>query len=122
MTQNRILLVEDDPSQSMLVKMRLKLSGYDCVAAVDGEEALTRLEKEKPELILLDLTMPKLDGYEVCRRLKQDASTSRIPIIIMTAHTDKEIIAKCLACGADDVVVKPFETKDFLSKIKTLLV
>jgi len=106
-----------------MMKFRLEANNFDFISAGDGEEGLKKAYEEKPDLILLDLIMPKIDGYEVCRRLKQSPEKN-IPIIILTASTasiGQELMKKCLNCGADDYLIKPFESADLVAKIKALL-
>lgn len=117
----KILFIEDEPDQIMMVSMRLEANGYQIISANNGEEGLKLAQKEKPDLVLLDLVMPKMDGSEVCRHLKQDAETKKIPIIIITASGVKNLEEKCLKSGAEDVIRKPFESADLVAKIRALL-
>ena len=121
MNKKKILLIEDEPYQIMMIKFRLEANNFDFVAACDGEEGLKKAHEEKPDLILLDLVMPKIDGYEVCRRLRRNPETENTPIILFTASAGKSIIEKCPACGANDYIIKPFEAADLLAKIKLWL-
>ena len=121
MNKKKILLIEDEPYQVMMVKFRLEANNFDFVSAGDGEEGLQKAYEEKPDLILLDLVMPKMGGYEVCRRLKKNPETKNIPIILFTASAGNDIIEKCPACGADDYIIKPFDSADLVAKIKTWL-
>ena len=113
----RILFIEDEPDIVMLMQTRLKSQGYEFLSAFDGEEGLKMVQEEKPDLILLDVVMPKIDGLTVCRRLKADPQTKHIPIIIVSASGGKDLPERCLAAGADDVVIKPFEAQELLDKI-----
>jgi len=121
MDKKKILLVEDEPYQVMMVKFRLEANNFDFIAAGDGEEGLKKAYEEKPDLILLDLFMPKIDGYEVCRRLKRNPKTKDIPIIFFTASAGQDIKEKYTDYGANDYIVKPFESAELLAKINTLL-
>lgn len=122
MNKKKILFIEDESDQVMLVKVRLESSDFHFVSAIDGEEGLRKINTEKPDLVLLDLILPKIDGYEVCRRLKNNPKTKDIPIIIITATGGtKEIEAKCRACGADNIIFKPYESKELMEKIRALI-
>jgi len=117
----RILVVDDEVQLVEMVKMRLEASGYEILSAYNGQEALDKARDEKPDLIILDLMLPKLDGYKVCRMLKFDEKYKSIPIILFTARvqkSDKEIGTQV---GADAYITKPFEPQVLLSKIKELL-
>jgi len=117
----KILFIEDETDLIMLMQTRLVSHGYQMLSAFDGEEGLKKVGEEKPDLILLDKIMPKMDGIEVCQRLKADPKTKDIPIIIVSASGGKDLPERCLAAGADDVILKPFEAEDLLAKIKALL-
>ncbi|MDO9543031.1 MAG: response regulator [Kiritimatiellia bacterium] len=121
MNKKKILLIEDEPSQVMMIKFRLEANNFDFLAACDGEEGLKKARAEKPDLILLDLIMPKINGYEVCRRLRQNPETKNIPVIILTASVGNDVNEKSLACGANDCLIKPFESAELVAKIKTWL-
>jgi DNA-binding response OmpR family regulator len=118
----RILLVDDEPQIVMLVASRLKASGYDVITAVDGEDGLCQAQAEHPDLIILDLMMPKKDGYEVCAILKGDARYQKIPVLLFTAKAGKEEKRVGLEdCGADGFLTKPFEPEALLSKVSEML-
>lgn len=121
MTKKRILFIEDEPDQVMMVTMRLEANNWEVMSAMDGEEGLKKVKEKKPDLILLDLVMPKLDGAQVCRRLKEDPTTKKIPIIVMTASGVKNLEKKCLALGAEDIIRKPYDSLDLVAKVKALL-
>ncbi|MBU3758499.1 MAG: response regulator [Candidatus Omnitrophica bacterium] len=108
MAQKKILFVDDEPMISKIMVSRLKAKKYDVESAASGLEALEKAKTAKPDLILLDILMPGLDGYEVCRRLKEDPLTCLIPVIMFTACQDEEFIRKALQNGAEDVINKPF--------------
>lgn len=116
----KILIVDDNPDNLELLVARLRSSGYQTIEASDGEQALA-LVNEEPDLIILDVMMPKLDGLEVCRRLKSDDSTKMIPIIMLTAKSDVPAKIKGLDTGADDYVGKPFEPPELMARIRGLL-
>ena len=116
-----ILLVDDEPDLVELVSQRLQATGYDVMTACDGQQALDQVKKKRPDLIILDLMLPKLDGYKVCRLLKFDERYKRIPILIFTARAQEEDIKLATECGADEYLTKPFEAKILLEKLKGLL-
>jgi two-component system alkaline phosphatase synthesis response regulator PhoP len=117
----KILIIEDEPDQRTIVDVRLKAAGYDVITASDGEEGLLKARNEDPDLILLDIVIPKRDGLEVCATLKSEAGRKRIPIIMLTAYGIDNIEEKSFAVGADDCIRKPYESKELLQKIKSLL-
>lgn len=117
----RILLVDDEPDLVQMVSVRLSAAGYEVAVAFDGQEALQKVKEARPELIILDLMLPKLDGYKVCRLLKFDERTRAIPILIFTARAQVEDVTLATECGADAYLTKPFEAKALLAKIQELL-
>ena len=117
----RILIVDDEVQLVELVKMRLEAAGYETVSAYDGQEGFDKAKKEKPDLIILDLMLPKMDGYKVCGLLKNDARYSKIPIIMFTARVQEEDVRLGKDLGAEEYVTKPFDPKILLSKIKELI-
>ncbi|MBN2583904.1 MAG: response regulator [Planctomycetes bacterium] len=117
----KILIVDDNQANVRLLDINLRAAGYATEMAYDGEEALDKVAATKPDLILLDVMMPKLDGYEVCRRLRADEATSVIPVIMITALKDSEDRIRGLECGADDFVSKPFDKTELLARVKNLL-
>ncbi len=116
-----ILIVEDEVNLVELLKFRLESKGYNVETAFDGEDGLDKIGKVRPDLIILDIMMPKIDGYEVCRRLKADQKTKDIPIIILTARTQNKDMDQAQAVGADSFITKPFEPTDLLKEIEKLL-
>lgn len=118
--KKKILFVDDEPDQVTMVSLRLAKNGYTVVSAADGEEGLRKAFEEKPDLILMDVLMPGLDGFEVCRRLRKDPATKHIPIISTTAAGVDDIESQCLAAGADACVRKPYDSADLLAKIRKL--
>lgn len=119
--KRRILLVDDEPNIVKIVSRRLESEGFEVSIAMDGEMALEKARAEKPDLILLDVMLPKLSGYEVCRQLKQDARYQRIPILMLTAlaqQTDEEF---GFEIGTDAYMRKPFKTQQLLDKINELI-
>jgi len=121
MDRKKILFIEDEPDQIMIVKMRLEASGFDVVSAIDGEEGLKKAYEDKPDLILLDILIPKIDGLSLCRLLKGDPKRKNISIIIITASGGKELLERCQVIGADDLIIKPFKEKELIDKIAKYL-
>ena len=117
----KVLVVDDEEHIVMILKDSLEFSGFQVVTAYDGLEALERVEKDKPELIVLDIGMPKLDGWEVCRRLKADPKTKHIPIIILTAYAQTSDQRKGTQLGADRFISKPCDLTYLVEEINTLL-
>ena len=116
--KEKILIVDDEISIRQILETRLSLIGYDVVSASDGEEALSTFRRENPNLVVLDVMMPKLDGYGVCQELRKE---SDIPIIMLTALGDVSDRITGLELGADDYVVKPFSPKELEARIKSVL-
>ena len=115
---DKILVADDDLNICELLRLYLEKEGFEVVMAHDGEEAVVRFENEKPSLILLDIMMPKLDGWQVCRQIRQK---SDCPIIMLTAKGETFDKVLGLELGADDYVVKPFDTKEIVARIKAVL-
>ena len=118
---SRVLIVEDEPDIRELVVHHLKREGYHVSAAASGEEALRQVRAAAPDLVLLDLMMPAMDGLEVCRRLRQDPATAALPIVMLTAKGDEVDRVLGLEIGADDYVVKPFSPKELLARVRAVL-
>jgi two-component system phosphate regulon response regulator PhoB len=124
MTQNtmaKILIVEDDPDIRELLRFNLEKAGYNLHLAEDGEKALALARKQAPDLILLDLMLPGVDGLEVCRTLKRDPDTEPVPIIMVTARGEEMDRVVGLELGADDYIVKPFSIREVLLRVRKLL-
>jgi len=111
-------MVDDEVSILLYVSNLLRRKGYEPITASNGEEALILAEEENPTLIILDIMMPKMDGFEVCRRLRE---WSQIPIIMLSARGDVQDKVKCLDSGADDYISKPFGAEDLLARIRAVL-
>ncbi len=118
MDKTHILIVDDDPAILRLLCTNLRARGYKVTTAMDGEESLKAVEGDFVNLIVLDLMMPKMDGVEVCRRVRQ---WSDVPIIVLSARGDEKDKVKCLELGADDYLTKPFGIAELLARIKTAL-
>ena len=117
----KILLVEDNEMNRDMLSRRLVRRGYEVAVAVDGEEGIAMAETEAPALILMDMSLPVLDGWEATRRLKANPATRAIPVIALTAHAMAGDREKALAAGADDFDTKPVELDRLLAKIQALL-
>ena len=117
----KILLVEDNEMNRDMLSRRLVKRGHNVAIAVDGQQGVDMATSEKPEIILLDMSLPVMDGWEAARRLKGDESTSSIPIIALTAHAMAGDREKCLEAGADEYDTKPVDFKRLLGKINDLL-
>jgi putative two-component system response regulator len=114
-----ILIVDDQPTNLQILGKRLQLENYTIMAAMNGKIALEMVEERKPDLILLDIMMPEMSGFEVCEKLKNNPTSQNIPIIFLTAKTDTEDIVKAFNLGAVDYISKPFNYAELLSRIKT---
>lgn len=121
MTQKKILLVDDSSTMILMERMALSGGGYQLLAARDGEEALKAARDQRPDLILLDVVMPKMDGFEVCRRLRAEGPTRHIPIIIVSTRGEDGNIEKGFNSGCTDYVLKPLNGMELLTKVKSLL-
>jgi DNA-binding response OmpR family regulator len=117
----KILVVDDEPDVASLLTLMLKSQGYAVINAADGQEALEKARGESPDLILLDVMLPKMDGYKVARMLKFDENYSHIPIIMLTAKIQERDKATGLEMGANDYLTKPFDTAVLLARIKERL-
>ena len=120
-TPPRILAVDDVPQNLDIVQMRLQAHGYEVVTAADGEEALARVREGEPDLVLLDIMMPKLDGISVLRQLKQDAASRFIPVILLTAKSDTKDVVAGLEAGGDDYLTKPFDQAALIARVRSML-
>lgn len=116
-----ILFVEDDVELAKVLPMRLRQEGYQVSVAGNGTQAVQDARETKPDLILLDIMLPEMDGYRVCSLLKRDDRYKSIPILVLSARTQASDVRKGMASGADGYIVKPFKPEELLSKIKELL-
>lgn len=121
MASRKILLVEDNEVNMRLVKLTLKNQHYEFIEATNGEDAIEFAEEHKPDLIILDIQLPKMDGYEVARVLKSKESLKTIPIIALTAHAMKGDEERVLSAGCDAYVSKPLDTNKFRGLVKSYL-
>jgi DNA-binding response OmpR family regulator len=116
-----ILIADDDPDILALISFHLERAGYDIVRAVNGEEAVRVALDRRPDVALLDVMMPRVDGYEATRRLRQHRETSRMPIILLTARVQEDDIARGFDAGADDYVKKPFSPQELGARVQAIL-
>ena len=121
MTNPRILIVEDEPHLREVLRFQLENAGYDVIEACDGEQALEAAASRLPDLVLLDVMMPKMDGYEVCRRLRTSFTTGQIPIIMLTAKTSESDRIQGLEGGANDYVTKPWQARELMLRVRNVL-
>lgn len=121
MAKQKIFIVEDEADIRELLEYSLEREGYEVESAPEGVSALARIRRKVPDLILLDLMLPGLDGLEICRRLKQDDATRGIPIIMVTAKGEEADVVLGLGLGADDYVPKPFSPKEVAARVKAVL-
>lgn len=117
----RILVVDDDKVIQQLVEVNLELEGYDVAKASDGEEALRVVKEFKPDLVVLDVMMPRMDGREVCRRIKADPASAHIPVIFLSARAQDMDVQSGLDLGASAYVTKPFDPVDLLDTVQQIL-
>jgi len=117
----KILLVEDNEMNRDMLSRRLVRNGYEIVIAVDGQEGVDKALSEKPNLILMDMSLPVIDGWEATRRVKADPATRAIPVIALTAHAMAQDKEKAMAAGCDDFDTKPVDIQRLLGKIKALM-
>ena len=120
-TPPRILIVDDNPMNLEILQTRLAVHGYEIVTAADGEEALTIASEKQPDLILLDVMMPRMDGIEVCRRLRSDPSLPFTPIILVTAKSDSKDVIAGLEAGGDEYLAKPVDQPALVARVKSML-
>jgi len=118
---SKILLVEDNEDNRDMLSRRLEMNGYDVVVAVDGEEGVAMAASEAPDLILMDMSLPLMDGWEATRRIKADPQTNNIPVIAFTANAMAGDREKALAAGCDDYDTKPVEMQRLLGKMEFLI-
>ncbi len=121
MAKERILIVEDEPSLTEVLSYNLRREGYETVVAHEGQDGLRKAQKLLPDLIILDLMLPGLDGVEICRALRASKPTAAIPIVMLTARAEETDQVIGFATGADDYVTKPFSVKVLLQRLKVLL-
>ncbi len=121
MSAKKILVVEDDEDIMELIYFNLKKEGYSVAKAFTGEEALKNARSVSPDIVILDIMLPEIDGLEVCRRLKSDAKMRKIPVIMVTAKGEESDVVAGLELGAEDYVVKPFRPKELVARVRAVL-
>ena len=117
----RIMAVDDEEDTRLLVSACLEQAGFEVELASGGKEALSRVGEFRPDLMLLDIAMPEMDGFEVCRRLRAVPATANLPVILLTAKSSQEYVKKAVALKINGYVVKPFEPKALLDRIRKTL-
>ena len=118
---NKVLIVDDSETVRSILSMRFEVSGYDVITARDGQEAIEKTKDEKPAILILDLMLPKINGYEVCRMLKFDEKYKNLPIIILSALDQQEEREKAVKSGADAYFIKPFDLDLLVTKVKSFI-
>lgn len=121
MANEKIVLVDDEESIQELVRYNLERNGYEVTCVATGEEALDAVRSVRPDLVILDLMLPGIDGFEVCRIFKEDSKTEHIPIIMITAKGEESDVVTGLELGAEDYIVKPFSPRVLLARVRTVL-
>jgi len=117
----KIVLAEDEPQIARLVEFKLKKEGYQVVWKENGKEALEAIKADRPDLILLDVMMPVMDGYEVLRQIKEDENLRNIPVIMLTARAQERDVVKGIDSGVEDYITKPFHPAELLARVKRIL-
>ena len=121
MSADRVLIVDDMADSRLLFALDLKAQGFDVLHAGDGAQALKIAREQRPDLILLDVMLPDIDGLDVCRRLRADESTRLIPVAMFTVLNDKQLRDESMAAGADACLFKPVERRSLISNVRTLI-
>jgi DNA-binding response OmpR family regulator len=117
----KVLIVDDEPNIVISVEFLMRREGFEVLVARDGEEGLARIQADRPDLVVLDVMMPKLDGFEVCKAVRADPTLAGVRILMLTAKGRTAEISKGLSLGADDYIPKPFATRELVAKVKELL-
>jgi len=121
MSPQKVLVAEDEQDIRLLIVYSLQFVGYEVVQAVNGEDAVKKAAEEQPDLIMLDVSMPRLNGYEACKKLKKQDSTKDIPVVFLSAHGQETEIMRGLELGAIEYFLKPFAPDDLQVRVKSLL-
>ncbi|GAA3397752.1 MULTISPECIES: response regulator transcription factor [Cryptosporangium] len=116
-----VLIADDDPDILALVTFKVKQAGYTLITATDGAAALAAARETTPDLVVLDVSMPRMSGLEVCRELRADAATAKVPVLLLTARAQEADIEAGFDVGADDYVVKPFSPRELVARIAAIL-
>ncbi len=117
----KIMVVDDEPYIARVIKFKLEQEGYTVIAANDGQSGLQKIKEEKPDMVLLDVMMPGLSGYEVCQKIKEDAELAGIPVVILTAKGQERDREQGLTMGASDYITKPFSPNRLLELVKSMI-
>ena len=117
----RILIVEDEPDVLLLLENRVRGAGHDVVSATNGEDGLTLVATEKPDLVVLDWMMPRRDGIDVCEEIRASDPEHAIKVLMLTARSQQSDVDRAMAAGADDYIVKPFSSRDLIDRINALI-
>lgn len=117
----KIMVVDDEPYIARVIKFKLEQEGYTVISANDGQSGLQKIKEEKPDLVLLDVMMPGLSGYEVCQKIKEDAELAGIPVVILTAKGQERDREQGLTMGASDYITKPFSPNRLLELVKSMI-
>ena len=121
MAKPKILVIEDEADILEVISYNLEREGHKVISCRNGEQGLSRIRTDNPDLVILDLMLPGMDGVEVCRQVKSDPVTRAIPVIMVTAKAEESDIVLGLGIGADDYITKPFSTKDAIDRVAALL-
>ncbi len=121
LVKKKVLVVDDEPDIVRLVEISLKLCNYDVFTAGNGKDALRMIKENPPDLVLLDVMMPEMSGYEVCQAIRSDAATKALPVVMLTAKGQKGDAEKGLEVGADDYIIKPFDPYDLGEQVSRFL-
>ena len=116
-----VLIADDDPDILALVTFKVKQAGYHLVTATDGAEALAAARETTPDLVVLDVSMPRMSGLEVCRELRKEAATAKVPVLLLTARAQDADVEAGFDVGANDYVVKPFSPRELVARITAIL-
>lgn len=117
----KIMVVDDEPYIARVIKFKLEQEGYTVISANDGQSGLQKIKDEKPDMVLLDVMMPGLSGYEVCQKIKEDAELAGIPVVILTAKGQERDREQGLTMGASDYITKPFSPNRLLELVKSMI-
>ena len=117
----KILVVDDSPTELALITLPLKKEGFDVISAVDGEEGLIKIDSEKPDLVILDVILPRKNGFQICRQIKTQPETKNIPVILLTSRSQDSDKFWGMKQGADEYMTKPFNSEELLAAIKRFI-
>ena len=121
LVKRKVLIVDDEPSIAKILRKQLEVAGFEVNVGVDGEDGLAKAREWRPELILLDVMLPKLNGHEVCKALKADDELKKVPVIMLTAKTQRQDQELAQSQGADGFLTKPFQLSELLTKVRALI-